>query len=314
MTSIAVAIISYNTREHLRACLVSVQADAPRELVVVDNGSSDGSIEMVRGEFPEATLVVDPANPGYGAAANRAISSCSSPYVLLLNSDTRIEAGAPHALSGYLDRHPRAAMVGPRLANSDGSLQPSCFPFPSPLNTLLVKGTLGRALRYLPVVRERYLRTWDHSHPRVVPWVRGAALAIRREAFNAVGGFDETFFMYFEEVDLCHRLHNAGWQVHFAPVTTVAHIGGSSTMRQRTEMTVRQYASTMHYYHKHHAGPRLAALIAADQSVILARLLFDAGRRAITRRDDARARIDQDLAAWRRILLGRWRDGSPHDG
>ena len=128
---VAVAVISFNTRDILRDCLTSVLAESPTELVVVDNGSTDGSIEMVRQAFPSARLVVEASNPGYGAASNRAVSECSSSYVFLLNSDTVLPPGTLDAMRGYMERHPRAGMAGPRLVNADGSLQPSCFAFPS---------------------------------------------------------------------------------------------------------------------------------------------------------------------------------------
>src|SRR5688572_17909236 len=122
MTAIAVAIVNYNTREHLRACLATVQLEAPSEVVVVDNASSDDSVEMVRTDYPRVMLHANRTNPGYGAAANQAVESCTAKYVLLLNSDTRLQSGALRALSTYLDRHPRAAIVGPRLENPDGTL------------------------------------------------------------------------------------------------------------------------------------------------------------------------------------------------
>jgi len=207
MTPIAVAIVNYNTREHLRACLATVQSEAPSETIVIDNASSDGSAEMVRAEYPWVTLHANQTNPGYGAAANQAIASCTAEYVLLLNSDTLLQAGALMALSSYLDLHPRAAIVGPRLVEPDGILQASCYPFPTPLNTFLENSTsaflLGRLIRcHIPLLRNSYLRTWPHNAARVVPWLKGGALAIRRTAFDAVGGFDESYFMYFEDADL----------------------------------------------------------------------------------------------------------------
>jgi GT2 family glycosyltransferase len=236
MTPIAVAIVNYNTREHLHACLATVQLEAPSEVVVVDNASSDGSTEMVRADYPWVALHANKTNLGYGAAANQAIASCSAEYVLLLNSDTLLQAGALMALSGYLDLHPHAAIVGPHLVEADGTLQASCYPFPTPLNTFLENSTsailLGRLIRrHIPLLRNFYLRTWPHTSARVVPWLKGAALAIRRTAFDAVGGFDESYFMYFEDADLCYRLNAAGWKVHFVPITTVVHIGGASTSR-----------------------------------------------------------------------------------
>src|SRR5206468_637236 len=173
-------------------------------------------------------------------------------------------------------QHPRAAIVGPRLVNPDGTLQASCYPFPTPLDTFLENSTytilLGRLIRrYVPAVRRLYLRTWPHDCARVVPWMKGAALAIRREAFEAVGGFDESFFMYFEDADLCYRLKAAGWEVHFAPVTTVVHVGGASTMQYRADMSIQLLASTVQFYQRHYAGIRVAQLLMVVKSLMLAR-------------------------------------------
>src|SRR5438093_11267447 len=137
MTPIAVAIVNHNTRDHLRECLATVQLEGPPELVVIDNASWDGSAEMVRAQYPSVTLRANKKNLGYGAAANQAFVSCAARYVLLLNSDTLLQPGALAALSGYLALHPRAAVVGPRLVDPDGTLQASCYPFPTPLDTFL---------------------------------------------------------------------------------------------------------------------------------------------------------------------------------
>src|SRR5262245_26457705 len=130
ITPIAVIIVNYNTCEHLRACLETVLAEAPSEVIVVDNASSDDSAQMVRAHYPWVVLCANKTNLGYGAASNQAIARCTAKHVLLLNSDTLLPVGALQALSTYLDRHPRAAIVGPRLVNSDGTLQASCYPFP----------------------------------------------------------------------------------------------------------------------------------------------------------------------------------------
>ena len=137
----------------------------------------------MRRRFPDVRLLPCEDNPGYGAASNRVIATCTTPHVLLLNSDTVVPRGTLEVLADHLDRHPRAAVVGPRLHNPDGSLQPSAHPFPRPLS-------LRPVVRHIPLLRDRSLRTWPHHHARVVPWVKGAALAIRRAAFEAVGGFD----------------------------------------------------------------------------------------------------------------------------
>lgn len=307
MTEIAVVIVNHNTCEHLRACLATIRSEAPSEMVVVDNASSDGSVEMVQAEFPQVVLRANETNPGYGAAANQGIANCTAPYVLLLNSDTLVQPGALAALSTYLELHPDAAIIGPRLVNPDGRLQASCYPFPTPVNLFLEESTLGRLVRHVPVLRSRYLRTWSHGCPRAVPWVLGAALMIRRDAFDAVGAFDESFFMYLEEVDLSYRLWSAGWEVHFAPVATITHVGGASTAQYRAEMAVQFFASLRRFYRRHYSGIDLVAFHTVVTAIVLVRLIRDAVRLRRTHEAHQRARIAESLVAWQRVLLAQWR-------
>jgi N-acetylglucosaminyl-diphospho-decaprenol L-rhamnosyltransferase len=300
--TVAVAIVNYNTRDHLRACLSSVLADTRGEVVVADNASSDGSAEMVRSDFPSVALYANQTNRGYGAAANQAIASCRAPYVLLLNSDTRLAPGTLLRLSEYLDQHPAAAIVGPRLVHSDGKLQASCYPFPTPLNVFLEQSSLDRLLGRVPLLRGLSLRTWPHTRPRVVPYVVGAALAIRRAAFEQVGGFDESIFMYSEEADLSYRLAQAGWQTHFAPVATVVHVEAASTAQRRAEMLYRLYVSNMRFYQRCNSGASLAALVLIVKGSMLAKLIRDSLRLLLTREPQARARVAENIGVWQRVL------------
>lgn len=310
-TPIAVVIVNYNTREHLRACLATVLSETPSEVVVVDNASSDGSVEMVQADYPDVVLHANKTNVGYGAAANQAIASCAAKYILLLNADTLLQSGALRALSTYLDLHPPAAIVGPRLVNPQGKQQPSCHPFPTPLNTLVHMSILSQLVGHVPFLRNRYLNP-PPRRAKAVPWVHGAALAIRREAFEMVGGFDEAFFMYSEEVDLCYRLHDTGWQIHFAPVTTVVHVGGISTMQRRTEMGVQVFASIIQFYEQHCSRIRRLEVVAIVKGLVLARLIRDMVHLCIARDSATRARLAADVAAWQRVLLGHWRERATH--
>jgi GT2 family glycosyltransferase len=299
--SFAVAIVSYNTRELLRACLHSAQSEAPAQIVVVDNASTDGSPDMVADEFPGVVLCANAINIGYGAAANQAVSQTAVPYVLLLNCDTRLQVSALSALGVYLDREPGVAIVGPRLVDADGALQRSCYAFPTPLNLVLDFGKLGSLIG-----RDRAC-----PGPRAVPWVSGAALAVRRIAFESVGGFDESFFMYYEEVDLCYRLAQAGWQVHFAPVTDVVHVGGASTRQLRGEMAVCFFTSLQHFYARHYSHRRQLQLPAVVACIATARLARDGVLSQVTRDPVRKAELTADLVAWVRLLRGAWR-GATH--
>ena len=305
---IAIVIVNYNTREFLRACLATVYSEAPREVVVVDNASSDGSVEMVQAECSRVRLHANKSNVGYGAAANQGIASCRAEYVLLLNSDTLLLPGSLETLTTYLDRYPQAAVVGPRLVNADGTLQPSCFPFPGTLTWFLDNDDVAWLVRRVPLLQKHLLRTWSHNCGRVVPWVKGAALAIRRSPFESVGGFDESFFLYFEETDLCYRLKSAGWQIHFAPQATITHVGEASTIQHCTAMTVQMVRSNLLFCRQHYTTTWCTALALIMRVTVMARLIRDAMRLYIEPNPSKCARIAADLAAWRCLLLARWRE------
>lgn len=296
---ISVVIVSYNSRELLRACLTSIELEEPSEIVVIDNVSSDASAEMVRQDFPKVRLMKSEKNNGYGAAANRAIASCSSKYVLLLNCDTLLSPGSLQALSDYLDQHPQVAIVGPSLVNPDGTPQPSCFRFPTPFQTFLNETSLSQ-------IRIGNLSNGSPRVAQAVPWVLGAALAIRRLAFESLGGFDSSFFMYFEEVDLCYRLNKAGWQTHFTPAAIVTHVGGASTKQQRSRMVLQLYKSLCHFYQLHYSrlqGFQLKLVL----TYVLLRKIGRENLKTIRKTYSADDRhLTEDVLVWRSILSNLW--------
>jgi N-acetylglucosaminyl-diphospho-decaprenol L-rhamnosyltransferase len=290
LLEIAVVFVSYNDRERLLDALASVRGS---EIIVVDNASTDGTVEAVRRAFPEVRLLKSP-NDGYGAAANRGIAACSAPFVLLLNSDVVVRPGALRALEGYLASHPRAGLAGPRLENSDGTLQRSCFAFLGTARLAIEKSALGRWLGQWSVHYGPYNR------PRTVPWVLGAALAIRREAFEEVGGFDTAFFLYGEEVDLCYRLWQADWEVHYTPAATVMHVGGSSTAAP--EFEVQRVESARLFYRRNYPPVRAALLQGLIRTAMRLRWVRDSLRLRLVKDDRRRSRLAEDLAVWRGVL------------
>lgn len=310
MTRVAAVVVSFNTREVLRACLESLRAAEPSEIVVVDSGSTDGTLDMLEQDFGDVHLVRT-ENRGYGAAANAGFQATTEEYVLLLNSDTRVAAGAPEAVAAYLDAHPEVGIVGPRLVNPDGSLQGSCFPYPSPRTAFLGETGLGYLIRFVPVLRTRHPRTWRHDTTRPMPWVSGAAMGIRRTAHRAVAGFDETYFMYFEETDLCYRMWRTGWEVHFAPVTVIMHLGAASTSHWAAAMRLRYYESMARFYRAHRDPRDLLALDVIIRTTAAVRLLITWSRLWATRRGERQARLRQDAVAWARLArAGVRREGS----
>lgn len=299
--SVAVVVVSYNTREHLRACLASLAAESPADVVVVDNGSTDGSVEMVRREFPAVRVVEDPSNPGYGAASNQGVAACDTPYVLVINSDTLLRGGTLEALREFMDRHPRAGIAGPRLVHADGSPHRSCYAFPSTTFLVLEHSPLRRVAGWIPAIRRHYFIRWSPPKPRAVPWVHGAVLMLRRSAFDAVGGFDPSFHMYYEEADLAYRLALAGWETYFAPVAQVTHVGGASTSRAPVAMKARNFRSLVQYGVTHMSQAATTRLAATLQALIVAKLAVELVRRRLVRDPGKRRELDASVALWRTL-------------
>jgi GT2 family glycosyltransferase len=301
----AVCIVSYNTCEQLRSCLESVICETGKEIMVVDNCSSDGSQEMVKASFPTVVLKELEINIGYGAAADLGIYLSTSPYILLLNSDTILQSGALDRLGDYLDKNPKVGIVGPRLINQNGNLQPSCFPMPSPLQIFFDVSHINQLIHQIPFIKEQNFRTWSHNYNRSVPWVQGAALAIRREAYDAVGGFDKTFYMFYEEVDLCRRMLNAGWETHFSPVTDIIHIGGASTHQIWAKMELQYWASLALFYRKHFSRLQLVEMVLLIKCVAVLRLIRDSVLRFLSNPVN-RSRLTSNIFAWKHILFDPW--------
>lgn len=216
----AVAVVSWNTRELLEQCLVSLRADAASGLAdvwVVDNGSTDGSAEMVEESFPWVTLVRAPGNLGYGRAVNLVAERTSSAWVAPANSDIEIQPGALQRLLDTGEANPEAACIAPRLILPDGSTQPSVQPFPSIANS--VRAVRGRRSETTRIGAEA-LRA---GRPARVDWATGAFIIVRRPAWDAVGGFDARQWMYAEDLDLAWRLAQAGGPSWYDPEARVIH-------------------------------------------------------------------------------------------
>ncbi len=270
---VSIIVVSFNTREVLRECLQSVVAECRElcaQILVVDNASSDGSAEMVERDFPQVTLVRSSVNLGFGAANNAALRQATGRYFVLLNSDAFFEPGALALAIRHMDECPQVAIGGCRLIGRDGSWQPSSRCFHSVLGDAIV--LTGLAARF-PRSRlfGRFDRTWaDEERPSRVDWVPGAFSILRPAALAKIGLFDPAFFLYYEEVDLCRRVKQAGLQVWYWPDIKVVHIGGESSRqiaslelsRTGAQLTLWRMRSTLLYYRKHHGlHARLAMLV-----------------------------------------------------
>ena len=257
MTRLAIVIVSFDTRRDLHACLRSLH-DAPPDLthtiVVVDNGSSDGSVEAVRTAWPNVRILEMGRNAGFAAATNAGIRACESDLVLLLNSDTSVPPGSIDRLAGALDDDPAAAAAGPRLVGRDGAVELSFGRMLSPWNEALQKLiAFGLARGIGPIVRWFEHRVTTAHHPE---WVSGACLLVRRDAGAAAGWLDERFFLYGEDVDLCAALRAAGHRVLFTPTAEIVHARGRSGASDPAAARAAYRRSQIAFYVKHH--PRWA--------------------------------------------------------
>jgi len=267
LIDVSVSIVNTNNRDLLLACLGSLHEAAVRsegavEIVVLDNASEDGSADAVRGRFPEVRVIEQARRAGFGANHNTVIRSTKGRYVYVLNEDTTSEDWAFERLAGYLDANPRVAALGPRIVYPDGRHQDSAWRFPTPL-----VATLG----LLSVGKVGVKQSWGIAARRV-DWVTGAAVLLRRAALEEVGLFDEGFFLYSEEVDLCARLRQAGWEVRYFPEVAVVHHESQYSAGIPERRINEMWRSRHRYWRKHHsrAGARVAALATGAQYALRA--------------------------------------------
>jgi N-acetylglucosaminyl-diphospho-decaprenol L-rhamnosyltransferase len=243
---VTVAVVSWNTRELLAECLQSLHEDVvsgQAEVWVVDNASSDGSAEMVRAQFPWASLISSQENLGFGPAVNLVANQTSSPWIAPANADTRMAPGALRRLVAAGASDPTAGVIAPRLVLPDGQTQRSAYPFPTLGANLMY---LAGAARLSPRLASRWALDGTEPEPGAkVPWAVGAFLLVRRAAWDEIGGFDAGLWMYAEDLDLGWRMHRAGWVTRYEPRATVYHEESAATRQAwGGERFARWHAST----------------------------------------------------------------------
>ncbi|MHC4693556.1 MAG: glycosyltransferase family 2 protein, partial [Planctomycetota bacterium] len=262
---VSIIIVNWNTENILYDCLQSVYANRGSlkfEVIVVDNASSDGSVEMVKNNFPDVILIENESNRGFAAANNQGMSIAVGEYILLLNSDTVILDNAIVKTIKFADSTPEAAVVACKVLNLDRTLQSTCFMFPSILNLILSITCLDRLFpnnRFFG--RERL--TWcAWEHVLEVDVVAGCFMLVKQEAIKEVGVMDEQYFMYAEETDWCYRMKQTGWKILFTPTAEVVHLGEASSRQMKPEMASQLQASILLFFKKHRGrlSYRLACL------------------------------------------------------
>ena len=293
---LSILIVSWNVRELLRKCLYSVisnqysvssnqtpdsslnteHCSLNTEVIVVDNASSDGSVEMLRSEFPNVHLIGNSENVGFTRANNQALAMAQGRYLFLLNPDTEVGPGALSALVAYMDAHPRVGMIGPQLRYGDGSIQSSRRRFPTLATAFLESTKLQQWFPHNRVLTHYYMRDTDDSATQEVDWINGSAMFTRREVYDQVGGLDEAFFMYSEELDWCFRIKQAGWQIVYLPSAQITHYEGKSSEQVVAKRDIYFHSSKIRFFRKYH-GALVAQVLRAFLLMMFAFQIVEEG-------------------------------------
>lgn len=247
MSDVSAVVVNYNAREHVVPCVRSLREAGVHEIVVADNDSRDGSADALAAAEPDAKFVPTGGNFGFGGGANRGAALVSGDYILVCNPDITVERDAVDLLVAAMEKDHRLAVVGPLVLNPDGSVYPTPRVFPRLVDAA------GHAFLGMLAPRNRFTRRYrmldlDRTVPsNDVDWVSGSCFMARREAWDALGGFDESYFMYAEDTDLCWRAHRAGWRVGFEPAARVTHVQGASTDKTPYRMIVAHHRSLLRF-------------------------------------------------------------------
>jgi len=248
---VSVCIVNWNTVALLRRCLLSIEhytAGVRHEVIVVDNASADDSVAMVAHEFPNVRLIASPDNLGFARGSNLAAAAAIGHCVLYLNPDTELVTDALTGMCHYLATHPECGAVGCRLLNSDGTIQLTCAAaFPNARNELASMLMLNRLFPRSPLFASRELNHWDHADSRDVECLSGACMMLRRDLARRLAGFDESLFMYGEDLDLCRRIQGEGLTLHYLATETIYHHEGSAS-RQRVNSFAPLFQRAANHY------------------------------------------------------------------
>ncbi len=273
MNDISIVIVNWNTKHFLIQCLeylVQIRSYIKNEVFIVDNGSTNGSLESVKIFFPEIRFIQNLKNLGFAKAVNQGLRLSEGKYVLLLNPDTVIKEEALIKLKTFMDNHPDVGIAGAQLINEDGSKQNSIANFPSLVTELLNK----RLLRWL--LPERFPgKERQYHEPIEVDSIIGACMMVRREAIEQVGLMDEDYFLFFEETDLCYRMKRAGWKIYHVPQAQIIHFQGKSAEKEKERAKVEYYRSRYIFFKKNRGISQwLILLIGLMVKLILSFILY----------------------------------------
>ena len=300
-------IVSWNAKAYLRQCLDSIVTESKGldiEVIIVDNASSDGSPEMVQAEYPWVVLIRNDSNVGFARANNQGIAISSARYLCLLNSDVVIHPGCLVQMRDFLDANPQIGLAGPKVLNSDGTLQSSCREAPTLRSVLFRALALDTLFSRSSTFGAHFMTNWDHDDVRVVDILSGCCWFARRLAVQEVGGLNEAFFMYGEDMEWSLRFGRKGWSVAFNPVATITHYGGASSSRQPTRFFIEMQRADLQYWRMHHGA---AAFITYYVVVVLGHACRVAGHSVLwlvrpSGRAQSAAKVEGSVACLVRLL------------
>jgi hypothetical protein len=317
MIDVSIIIVAWNVRKLLYDCLKSVYDQTEGidfEVIYVDNASEDGSVDMVKREFPEVRIIENERNEGFIKANNQAIGIAEGRYVLLLNSDTVVLDNAITKTVKFADEHPQAAVVGCRVLNPDHTLQRTCFMYPSILNLFLAATYLDRVFPKSKFFGREYMTWWDFNDIREVQTVAGCYSLIRMEAIRQVGLMDELYFVYGDDPDWCYRFRKSGWKIMFTPDAQIIHYGGQNTKRVARVFRWQLEGSKLIFMklHRNRSEFPFARLLSASFFLLRAPYWLT---RAVFRKDERQKSLETAmtyligcfycLADWKKLLMNR---------
>lgn len=254
---LSIIIINYNTKALLKQTLQSVYNHPPQadfEVFVVDNHSTDSSVEMVKQNFPQVKLIENQENEGFSRANNRAIRISKGEYILLLNSDTVVLPNTFDIMLDFMDKHPQVGAAGCKVLLPDGKLDLACRrSFPTPLNALFQALGLSKLFPKSRLFAQYNLTYLDEDQTYPVDCLVGAFMLVRRKTIEQVGLLDETFFMYGEDIDWCYRIKKAGWEIYYYPEARIIHYKGASSKKKKYRMIYEFHRAMVIFYQKHYA-------------------------------------------------------------
>ncbi len=302
MPDVSVIIVSWNAKKHLVDCLKSLGNG--QEIIVVDNGSTDDSVETVEKGFPHVRLIKNKENMGFAWANNIGIKDSSGRYVCLVNSDVIVLDNCIDGLVKFMDRNPSVGMAGPRVLNPDHTLQVSCRHFPSVWSNLCQTVGLNKIFPKSAFFSEPFMRYWAHDKERKVEVLSGCFWIVRRKAVDEVGLLDEDFFIYGEDIDWCRRFQKAGWDVVFYPEAEAIHAGGASSSNAPIKFCLEMQKADLHYWKKHHGRIGQASYAAIILLRQVLRIIHGAVEyvRCPSQRKAISFKLERSLACIRQVL------------